>query len=362
MKKLSIPAVLTLSCLFAASCSEKFNVAAPYKNITVIYSYLDMADTAHYVRIQKAFLDQNKSALVMATSPDSSFYSSLNVMIKRLRFYDTSLADTIHLYRVDLDKEGYPKQSGAFFTAPNYAYKFTNLLDPNYLYRIVVTNPATGQKDSATCPIIDDGNDNNFISSSFSDTAAIDFTATSANQAVNIFCQYQAPDNFNFENFSVPASVSQVVIRFNWVDSDYTTHATSRHHADFDAGYQTLTPLGNNVSIQYQIPNIQIYNAINSGLGTAPDHIIRLMDKCNLYVYLGTLDFMSYQQNALIQGVGLTGSEIQPQYTNIQGPDALGLFTSRGMKQGLLKISNNTMDSLENGSLNKRNNIRGRVN
>jgi len=361
MKKFFLPAIVALTCLLVASCSEKFKIAAPYKNITVIYSYLDMADTAHYVRIQKAFLDQNKSAVIMAQTADSSYYASLNVMIKRLRIADSTLADTIHLYRVNLYDEGYPKEPGTFFTVPNYAYKFTNKLNVNYLYRIIVTNPTTGQVDSATSPIIDDGNDLNFISTSFSDTATLDFAATSPNKFFDVYCQYAAPDNFLYENLTSPAATAQVIIRFNWLDSDYTTNATTPHSFDFNAGFETLNPMGNYTTIEYKITNMQLYNAVNSGLGAAPAHVFRLMDKCNLYVYLGTQDFVNYQQNSLVQGVGLTGAEIEPIYTNVKGSDALGLFTSRGMKQGLLKLTNQTMDSLELGSLNARNNIKGRV-
>src|ERR1700753_263242 len=109
MKKIVIP-FITIALFALASCSDKFNVAAPYKNITVIYAYLDCQDTAHYVRIQKAFLDQSKSALTMSQSPDSSFYANINVVIKRYSIVDTSYLDSIHLTRVDLDNEGYPKQ------------------------------------------------------------------------------------------------------------------------------------------------------------------------------------------------------------------------------------------------------------
>src|ERR1700733_8021169 len=121
MKKIVFPAIALLALLFTASCSTKFKIAAPYKNITVVYGFLDEGDTAHYIRIQKAFLDQNKSAVTMSQTPDSSFYSNIDVIVKRINVLTTtgSPSDTIHLNRVDLDLEGYPKQAGTFFTSPN---------------------------------------------------------------------------------------------------------------------------------------------------------------------------------------------------------------------------------------------------
>src|SRR6516164_7458325 len=109
MKKLIIPFIAMVSLFLLPGCSEKFNVAAPYKNITVIYGYLDMKDTAHYIRIQKAFLDQNKSAVTMAQTSDSNFYANLNVTIAKVSF-NGATQGVIQLNRVDLNNEGYPKQ------------------------------------------------------------------------------------------------------------------------------------------------------------------------------------------------------------------------------------------------------------
>jgi len=371
MKKHIFPFLFVITLLVFTGCSTKFNIAAPYKNITVIYGYLDMNDTAHYIRIQKAFMDQTKSAITMSQTPDSSFYTNLNVMIKRMDFSDTILIDTIHLTRVDLDQEGYPKQQGVFFNAPNYAYKFKNLLNPNYIYRIIVTNLQTGQVDSAEAPVIDDrSQDINpltqtpyFVSNEFSDTGKIDFASTAQNRNYNIYCTYYPAGGFNFENSPSPVVVAQAFIRFNWEDSDYTTNQVTAHYFDFDAGFLTPSNISaDGVQIDYAIADINLYDAVNSGLGAAPPHVIRLMDKCKLFVYVGTQDFLSYLNNSLTQGVGLTGSEIEPVYTNIKGTGALGLFTSRGVQTGTLNITDETMDSLENSALTAQNNIRGRVN
>jgi hypothetical protein len=361
MKKLIFPLFILIAAWAFTGCSEKFNVAAPYKNITVIYAFLDMNDTAHYVRIEKAFLDQNISAVTMAKTADSSYYSHINVKIKRLNFLDSSVHDTIHLNRVDLTAEGYPKQPGVFFTAPNYAYKFTNVLDPNYIYRIVVTNQITGKTDSAEAPIIDDTNDGKFESSVFSDTGTIDFNSTLARKSFEFYCRYNAPALFSWRSFISPVAISQAIIRFNWQDSNFSTHTTTAHSFDYDAGVLTFSTGQADIQIDYIIPDLLLFNAVNSGLGQAPPDVVRLLDKCDLFVYLSTQDFVDYQQNSLIQGVGLTGSEIEPVYSNIKGADALGLFTSRGMRHGLLKLTDQTIDTLQYGTLNTRNNIRGRV-
>src|SRR5436190_179667 len=102
MKRFIFPFLAMATLFFTPGCSEKFDIGAPYKNITVVYAFLDQGDTAHYIRIQKAFLDQNKNALVMSTNPDSNFYAKLNVKIVRLRYGTTDVVDSFHLTRVNL--------------------------------------------------------------------------------------------------------------------------------------------------------------------------------------------------------------------------------------------------------------------
>ncbi len=344
----SVSALLVLITLFVLpSCSEKFNVAAPYKNITVIYGLLDRADTAHYIRVEKAFMDENKSALTMAKVADSSFFPHINVMVKKISLFDTTRFDTIHLNRVDLTAEGYPKQAGVFFDAPNYAYKFTNDLDPNYIYRLIVHNDASGETDSADAPVIDDKNKTNFQVYILDDTTItappLEFSSTQSNASVKLAGVYNAPGNFSFQGQSTPVGVCQGVLRIRWTDRDASNSTRTQHYYDFNLGYGALT----NSSFLFDVKDLAIYNAINVGMGKpANDFTDRLIDRCELFVYLGTFDFNTYIQRQSLQGSGLTGNEIQPSYTNISGANVLGLYTSRALRSGYVTISPTTVNAL----------------
>ncbi len=345
MKKFFSPIILFVLILIS-SCSEKFNTAAPYKNITVIYGMLDQKDTAHYIRIQKAFLDENKSALTMAQTADSSFYNNLNVSIKRYDF-SNNLWDSIHLNRVDLNMEGYTKQTGTFFNSPNYAYKFKNTLDPNYIYRIVVTNVATGQVDSADAPIINDKDTTLFTLQLFDDSVrnayGMDFSTTIPGKVFEITGSYTSPSNFSFNNYTSPVGVSQCIIRFNWYDSNSVTKTKTPNYYDYNLGYQALS---NGIYIDFKASNKYLYNALSTGMGNAPAHTFRLIDRCDIFIYLGSYDYYTYYQIGLSQGTGLTGNEIEPTYTNIKGQNALGLYTSRGFRSGKITLTPATYDSL----------------
>lgn len=365
MKK-AIYTLLGASAIFISSCSEKFEVTAPYKDVTVAYGYLDMADTAHYVRVQKAFIDENKSAVSMAKDADSSFYSNINVRIDRYRAAGVNgvhqYLDSIHLYRVDLNAEGYPKQPGTFFNAPNYAYKFLDTLTPGYIYRLKITHFSTGAVDSAdapiinkwqpafTVPILHDRNLNlaklNFYSLKLPDRY-LEFRAS-----------YAPTIGYNYRGESSPVRIAQAIIRFNWHDSDINSKLHTPRYFDYKTSFVAL---GQDNNFNFKIANKDLYNAIGSGMGAAPANTVRLIDRCDIFVYASTSDFANYQNALIVQGNGLTGSEIAPMYTNFQGENVLGLFTSRAVSSGPITLHEWTVDSLIASPILSHVNLKGTV-
>jgi hypothetical protein len=366
MKKI-IFSLCAASMFLMTSCSEKFDVAAPYKDITVVYGYLDMADTAHYIRIQKAFLDENKSAIDMARVADSSFYSNISVRIERYNSSGTNiLIDSIHLNRVDLAQEGYTKEAGTFFNAPNYAYKFTNALDPRFIYRLKITNLVTGNVDSADAPVINNqlpvgsggqGFKVDPVDESSLNIDGMNFFSVLPYRYYIIDASYVPTPNYNFNGETNPAKVAQAVIRFNWYDSNIVTKTLTPRYYDLDAGYIGLI----NSNIEYKIENRSLYNGLSSGMGTAPENVIRLLDRCDLTMYLSTSDYNNYRLAIQAQGNGLTASEIAPVYTNIKGANVLGLFTSRAKRSGKITINERTVDSLVASPLLSHTKLKGTI-
>ena len=104
MKKLFIPALLAAS-LGMQSCKDDFQVASPYKEIMMAYGMINATDTAHYIRIEKAFLDNNKSAIDMSQIADSSYFKNLTVVMKEYDGTNNALRRVIPMYRVDMRLE-----------------------------------------------------------------------------------------------------------------------------------------------------------------------------------------------------------------------------------------------------------------
>lgn len=106
--------------LALSSCSTDFQIESEWKDIPVVYGYLSVQDTAHYLRVEKAFLEPGGNALEIAQIADSLYYPEDEVTVQLIR---SETGQTYTLQRVDGNLEGYPRQEGPFAQAPNYLYK-----------------------------------------------------------------------------------------------------------------------------------------------------------------------------------------------------------------------------------------------
>lgn len=58
---------LVLLCLLGSlSCSEDFQLTEPWKDIPVVYGFINVRDTAQYVRVERLFVDENIPASQIA--------------------------------------------------------------------------------------------------------------------------------------------------------------------------------------------------------------------------------------------------------------------------------------------------------
>jgi hypothetical protein len=338
------------------SCTEKLDIAAPYKNITVVYGLLNRADTAHYIRIQKAFMDENQSAIDLAKVADSSFYNALEVVVKEI-LPSGALKDTFHLSKVELTLEGYAKEAGAFFNSPHYAYKFKHILDTNNQYRVVITNTQTGNVDSAVTPIITNMGPN------FTQFGVIEWQRSS----VSFTKVYRENGDLDESSYTViippNVGVAELILRFHWTDSNVVTKTAVKRHADFAQFAQkfgSFTPsptLSNRFDLTTQNKNIYDFLKGTMGLPASADQY-RYMDSCDMLLYVAGIEYARYKDLNTNKG-GITANEIRPLYTNVKGKDVLGLFSTRSFIQKLnMAIGSDTRDSLRSNSITRDLNIR----
>lgn len=354
MKKLLSISVLA-GLIGMSSCSEDFEVAAPYRQITFAYGMLDKSDTAHYIRIQKAFMDENKSAIDMSKVADSSFYSSLKV--EMLEYTGNTLTATYPLTKVDMNQEGFVKASSvsqqSFFTSPNNGYKFKADLKTDRTYRLLITNTNTGRIDS-TDNIGIVSNDTTAIASGFYvsefDKAGliVDFASTKVTSKLDYFVNTPA-NSYTLEG----------ILRFHYEERNVVTNAKTRKSVDYAFTALNVSPG------QPYTPSVlhnNIYSYLRDAIGVAPANVERYMDSCDIIFFAGSKELANYNLVTSNTSNGLTNDIIQPNYTNMISKDAFGIIGSKASRTYIgAGLSIGTIDSLKNLPLVKPLNIRGRT-
>jgi len=137
-KKFSVGIALVLGLVFSMSaCDNEVDINADWKEILVVYGLLDPLDSVQYIKVNKAFLNENENALKVAQNPDSLFLKDARVTLLHI-----NSGKLIELQRVN----EIPKPPGVFAQDPNYLYKTTEPILENEPYKLVVESSLTGQK------------------------------------------------------------------------------------------------------------------------------------------------------------------------------------------------------------------------
>lgn len=103
------------------SCTNEIELEAPGEETVVAYGLLDARDTAHYIRVERAFRTQGADATALAQQPATLYFDEVSVSLENQQTGQRFL-----LERVDGTLEGYPRKEGPFAQAPNYLYKLTD--------------------------------------------------------------------------------------------------------------------------------------------------------------------------------------------------------------------------------------------
>lgn len=359
--------------LAATGCSEDFEIAAPYKQVAVVYGILNAKDTAHYIRIQKAFMDEGKSAIDMSKAPDSSYFKESEIEANLLEMSGTNVVKTIPLKRVDMSLEGYPKDqpmnTQGFFTAPHYAYKLqldkNDVLKAGVTYNLKVLNKGTGETIELQSPV---GIVNTKESPNKGDFYVSDFQK--ADYFINLERTHPVSANTFLLRGRKPlyGAFFEGVVRFNYVDKNTVTGQQIDKSVDFKFEYIKEKSLDD--AFLFQVDNIAFYSFLADAIGPAPTNIERYMDSCDVFVWAASAELLSYKQINQAQNSGINGDQIKPIYTNLKG-SAIGLLASRtyavyrnvplGRAAGQSGTpANYTLDSIRVNPITAPLNIRGR--
>lgn len=327
MKKLLFAASAILFCL---GCSNDFDLTDDWQDIPVVYGFLDQKDTAHYVRVEKAFLDPRTSALSIAQIADSLYYKDAAVYLERAG------GQRFLLDRVDGALEGLPRESGIFAQNPNILYKIKQSK----------INLQPGEK----CKLIIERGDNLPVVTGET-TILGELALRSPMQAVT-GVTFKTGDPFRLR-WSAPEE-AQI----------FDISATIRVREDSAGTITTRTlewPMARNVK---RLPGATTGDVIGEVPGAAFFRFLadNLAPKQNTFRYITAtgIDFridgggseINEYNDVLNANSGISGAELIPIYTNMS--EGFGLFTSRGfVVEKNFGPSPATNDSLEFGQFTK---------
>lgn len=308
MKKLLfllLPAVLLIQ-----ACSNDFEVTAPWKEIPAVYGILSPKDTAHYLRVEKAFLDPETNALEIAQIADSLYYpeNAIDVYLERV-----GTGQQIQLQRVDGNLEGYVRQGGVFATQPNWLYKTKETLQEGETYRFRMIR-ADGKPDV---------------------TAETTLPATFNFQSPN---PQQIPPQIGFSRAGPTTIVWRTDANGVYFRIDFqiryreetpegavirrdTLHWTPVYNTE-----RSETPVaGGLFRAEAKINAEAFFNFLVENIPPASDRF-RYFDGIDITITGGGKEIKEYQERASANS-GLTGAEIIPVYTNLS--EGFGLFTGK---------------------------------
>ena len=312
------------------SCSTDFDITGDWKEVGIVYGLFDQSDAAHYVKINKAFLDENTSALETALIADSVYYQdSLNVVVEE---YNSSgvWGNVYTLSMVDGNTEVGLKDPGVFVNSPNYLYKLSTPLNEDNRYKLIITNVNSGKVISGETTIIND-----FL-------VLVPFPATEMNLIPGLAYSFKWRSAKNAKAFGL-------TFRFIYDETIGVTPTITKEIEWVLFTKLTSSNTDGGELLQFTIEAADFYKWLTAKIPIDPS-ATRTLQNIELDFVAGTEDlnlFIDVEENQS----GLTADQIQPNYTNLSG-DALGIFSSRYNKSVLgLTLTPQALDSLSNSSI-----------
>lgn len=347
MKKILSFLLVIGGLLSLPACSTDFVVSSDWEEITVVYGLLSVADDVHYLRVNKAFLSENTSALEIAQVPDSLYHNgSVNVKLEQYSILKEttntgkekvefiSLEKTINLERVDAAEEGIVKEGTTFANNPYYIYKTTENLNPEKGYKLIVNTPGGNNITAQTLLVKDfdvlrprgDAGESplNLLASSYT---------TRWKEAENGFIyDLDIIINFREQRFENGGEIEETrSLKWNIFSNFEGAQNAQNGRLNFDVNSESL------------------FNFIAQNLDAGENIKRRYFESLDFVYHVGSQELKNFNDVTRAQ-LGITSSQVSPEYTNIT--NGLGLFTTRYSKkiEGV-KISGQSLGELGCGSI-----------
>lgn len=313
----------------SAGCRNELELAAPWKDIPVVYGLINHQDTAHYIRVEKAFLDPETDAFTLAAIADSLYYEQAVV-----KLMNKNTGETWMLQRVDGNLEGYVRQDGIFAQAPNYLYKIrADIIDlqGGEALEFILERGETQELVTASTYVLEDMH---FATGLPGDKLSFRYTSDTR------LAWIPGPHAWVFD--------LRMYIHYRETDPEMpgTIHDKTlvwKVRQGIEREVNGGQPAS---SVLVEFPGLEFYQFMASEL-EVNDAVVRSLQSIDLEVVGAGAEFKELLDIAQAN-VGITGSQELPTYTNLS--EGVGIFSSRIVlrKNGLV-LTPESRDSLSQG-------------
>lgn len=316
------PILSILFLLLLVSCDNELDLVEDKVEIPVVYGLISPSDTAQYIRLERAFVDNNTSALILAQDPDSLYYPNASVALIR-----SSNGQRFELERVDGNDDGYPREDGVFAKSPNFLYKILSenmQISPGESYELEIVY------DEATPPL----------------TAQTVMLDTASLVLPNLERNLRLTGNSGFEvqiRQSNSAKVYDVFMIFHYLErvpggNEVEKSFTTRLVRNFE-------------DLRFEIPSDEIYLRIAQNIPFV-DGAERRFAGIQMRVDAGGTELLEYL-NIGQANLGITSSQAIPTYSNLS--TGVGFLSSRStyISSRIVNLNSPSADSLVNGSFTR---------
>lgn len=312
---------ITIAALFH-SCSTDFDVTAPYKEIPVVFGIINKDEAVQYIKINKAYLNDEGSAIIAGTVPDSNIYPypieaklyatfSPLTELNNIKYVDSVVLDTAHLNK----EAGNFNANNLFYKTPsNFKVKYTiNSRDTTWAnYQIIVRRKSDGK----------------LIAKSRTPIVA-DFLFSGTQNEVKLYSRFNKlylNHTFNWSG-AIGGKMYTSFLRFRFREVDDLAGTSEEKYVDMPLFENIKTSNSNGSSkISYTLSGETFFVYLQSKLDPLTSSSARreYIAPLELYFNVAGEELTKYME--INNGSGGL-NDIRPDYSNIEG--GFGIFSSR---------------------------------
>lgn len=138
MNKKQILLALSMFMLFV-SCKKELDITTEWQELYVVYSLINLKDSAHYVRVNRAF-QSTQYPWQYAASPDSTNIKPEDFEVTLLKKSENGMVEESVVLQPSQD---FQKDTGTFASGNYFTFKTTSVLESGRTYQLIVRHLPT---------------------------------------------------------------------------------------------------------------------------------------------------------------------------------------------------------------------------